>query len=103
MLTAIGDLVKGTFSESLKRPLQPSGLFAAAIFVALNLILIYPVLIEINQPLALAMRDAGGPVQAFLGVLVVLIVSYVLSSLTNTILNLMSGELWRNSEWIGKS
>jgi hypothetical protein len=82
--------------------LQPSGLFAAAIFVALNVVLIYPVLIEINQPLALAMRDAGGPVQVFVGVLVVLIVSYVRSSLTGTILNLMSGELWQDSEWISK-
>src|SRR5438034_11188511 len=101
MLATIGDLVKSTFAESLKRPLQPSGLFAAAIFLGLNVGLIYPMLIDGDDPRAQVLRDSGAGTQAAIVALVLLVGSYMLSSLSNAILKLMTGESWSNSAWLG--
>ncbi len=101
MLPGIGDFLKSTFGESLTKPLQPAGLFAAGIMVLLNALFIYPVLIDQGHPLAVALRDLGGIAQVVLATALVVTLAYVLLSLGGAILKLMTGEIWGRSPMIG--
>src|SRR5947209_4485360 len=101
MLPAVGDFLKGTFGESLKKTLQPAGVFAAGIFLLLHVLFIFPTLVDQNQPMAVAIRDMGVGAQAVLAAVIVLVASYVLLSMSASTLKLMSGEIWRTSPGFG--
>jgi hypothetical protein len=101
MLPAVGDFLKGTFGESLKKPLQPAGIVPASILLLLNVVLVFPALVDQGQPVALALRELGGVGQAVLVMAAVLSLSYLLLGLTGSILKLMTGELWADSPFVG--
>jgi hypothetical protein len=101
MLPMVGDFLKSTFGESLKKPLQPAGLFAAAIFLFLNILFVFPTLVDQNEPLAIAIRDMGAAPQIALAAVLVLVLAYLLLSMGGSILKLMDGELWADSPWVG--
>ena len=54
MLPAISEFFKDTIGENLKKVLQPSSLFTTAIFLLLNLLLVFPTLVEEGSPIATA-------------------------------------------------
>ena len=102
MLPAISEFLKGAVDESLKRLVQPSGIIAAAIFLLLNLLFIFPPLAAIKSPLVTGYQALDGGWQLVIGTTILLVLSYVLASLSNSILRLMTGELWIDSALIGK-
>jgi hypothetical protein len=79
-LPVISDFLKDTFSDSLKKPLQPSGLFVAAIFLLLQLLLILPLLARHDHPLAFAFLNLTSLWQAVLATLLALVLAYLLLS-----------------------
>jgi hypothetical protein len=101
MLTAIGDFLKTTFGETLKRPLQPAGMVVAAIWLLLNALFIYPLLLDQGFPAVIIIRDAGAVWLAVLSVASVLILAYILVSLSGSILGVMTGEAWVHSYLLG--
>jgi hypothetical protein len=102
VLPAISDFLQDTFSESLKKPLQPSGLFVAAIFLLLQLLFILPPLARHDDPVVAAILGLSVLWQAALAALLALIMAYLLLSLSTTILKLFTGELWMSSPIIGR-
>ena len=72
MLPAISDFLKDTLGESLKKPLQPAGLFAAAIFVFLNLVFVMPDL-KSTSPLVQAIDQLDAVWLAVLATVITLI------------------------------
>jgi hypothetical protein len=99
-LSAISTFFAGEINESLKRPLRPANLFAAAIFTLLNLVFVYPILLRERIVPALFFRDQSTLWQVVFVTIIVLIISYVLLSLNNSILKLFTGELWAHSPGI---
>lgn len=102
MLPTISDFFKDTFGESLKKPLQPAGLFAAAIFLLLNLVFVFPFLIEQHNAVATAFLGLSTAWQIVLVSILALVLAYLLLSMSTTILKLMTGELWATSPLLGK-
>jgi len=93
-LAAISDFLSATIDEKLKKPLQPAGLFASAVFILLNMFTIYLYLLDIGNPIATTFRDIGSVWQAAILSAIIVIFSYLLLSFNNTILRLFTGELW---------
>jgi hypothetical protein len=97
-LSALADFVSKTLDDTgLRKALQPAGLFAATVFIVLNVVLIYP----------LALRQRIGPAQFFselntasqvalLGVLV-LFLSDLVISLSPVAQRIFTGELMEDS------
>ncbi len=101
MLPAISEFLKGTFDESLKKLVQPSGIIAAAIFLLLNLLIIYPPLAAKELAIITNFAALDSAWQIVIGLTVLVVLSYMLVSLSNSILRLMTGELWSDSPLIG--
>jgi hypothetical protein len=101
-LAAISDFLKDTLTESLKKPLQPSGLFAAAIFLLFNLLFAFPTLVDLNNPVATTFLGLSTAWQGVLASALVLVLAYLLVSMSSTILKLATGELWADSPWLGR-
>ncbi|MFN0071733.1 MAG: hypothetical protein ACKVVP_09635 [Chloroflexota bacterium] len=97
---AISDFLKDTLGESLRRPLQPAGLFTAAIFLFLNLALVFPPLAELDVGLATGFFGLSGAWQIVLATATVLTLAYVLVALSSNVLTFFSGESWEDS-WLG--
>lgn len=93
MLTAVSELLKGTFNESLKKLLQPAGIIAASVFLLLNVLFIVPTLEAQGVQLAVALNQLDDGWKFLLFAAFVIVFAYVLLSLGSTILRLMTGEL----------
>lgn len=100
MLPVISDFLQGTLTDSLKKPLQPAGLFAAAVFVLLNLVFVFSSLGDSGSRFASVFPNDAWKL-AVASVLVV-VLAYLLLSLNTVILAAMTGESWRESLLLGR-
>jgi hypothetical protein len=104
LLSFFSDTVAGTFkNEDLKKLVQPRSLAAAAIFLVLNAILIYPTPALRRLPAIIEIENLPALWQVVLGVLLLLILSYLLNSLEGTFLALTNGSALRDSPIVGQS
>ena len=94
-MTAFAEFLKTTVEESFKKVIQPSGLIPAAIFVLLNLGFVYPSVKQVRVVGAFASLDKVWQLTVLVAVL--LILSYILTSVASTILDVLSGDAWRGS------
>ena len=104
MLTALSsltELVSGYIKEDLKNLFRPSSLVAAAIFVALQVLLVFPPLINIPFVPVLTLMSMPAIVQVFLTLLVITVLGYIINSLGGVFLSLVSGSAFRDSPIIG--
>ncbi|MCS6848125.1 MAG: hypothetical protein RMN52_10460 [Anaerolineae bacterium] len=97
MLPLITDFIKDTLTESLKKPLQPSSLFAAAIFVLLSMVAWLPGLINEGNVIARYFLSLDAVWQLIFASVLTLVLAYGLNSLNNSIFRLMSGDVWKDS------
>lgn len=97
MFPALATFISGTVNESLKKLVQPSGLIAASIFTLLNVLLVFPLLAGYSVTFVTHFFGLQDVWQTLALVALVLMLGYLLVSLNTFILNLMSGELWRNT------
>jgi hypothetical protein len=98
-LSTVSDFLSAVAKESLQKPLQPAGLIPSAVFVLLNVLLVYPVLLAGNLGPAIAVSDLDVAGQSALLVLLILVLSYVLLSLSAGTLRRFTGEQWSRS-WL---
>lgn len=103
MLPAISDFFKDTFTENITKLLQPASLIASSIFFILNLLFIFPALVDKDIPIATGLVSLNAALQVVLAVTIVLVIAYLLLSFNNSILKLMTGELWSDSPLLGRS
>jgi hypothetical protein len=101
MLPAISDFFSKTLTESLTKLLQPAGLIGSSILIILNLLFIFPGLVEKNVPLAVDILNFSPALQVVLVVSFVLLIAYLLLSFQNSILKIFTGEVWANSPLLG--
>lgn len=104
MLPAISAFLSGTVTDTLKGILKPAVLFAAALFVFLNLIFVLVPVSGLDSGLGVAVNALLTLDLVWLAAIfavVVVTVAYVLGSLNNTILSLMTGEAWGDAWIIG--
>ena len=85
MINTVGDFLKTTFADTLKRPLQPPGIAVAAVFLLLNSLFILPPLLDAEFPPAELLRDADPIGQVVIAAGLLLILAYILASLTTGI------------------
>jgi hypothetical protein len=100
MLPALSDFFKDNLADSLKALLRPAGLIPAAVFVLLQVLFILPLLSELNNPVAAAFLSLDSTWQLVVISVLAFMLGYLLSSMSNTILRLATGELWSDSRWI---
>lgn len=104
MLPAISAFLSNTVTDTLKGILKPAVLFAAALFVFLNLIFVLVPVSGLDSGLGVAMSALLSLDVVWLAAIfavVAVILAYVLGSLSNTILNIMTGEAWEDAWIIG--
>jgi hypothetical protein len=101
MLPAISDFLKGAFSPDLLKALQPAGLVASAVFLLVNVLFIFPELVLRNVTPAVALLGLGTAWQAAIATGLVLLLAYLLLSLNNRILAVLTGEFWKDSPILG--
>lgn len=96
-LAPISEVLSQTLTDNLRKPLQPSGLFASALFVLLNTMMVYPLLLTKGFPIATYLRDLETGWQVVLIAAFVLTLSYLLLGISATVLKLFTGELWAHT------
>lgn len=101
VLSSITDQLTGTVSDAFKKLVQPHSLVAAAIFITLNLVLVFPSLVMRRVSFALALAALPTAWQVALGVLVLIALGYLINSLGTYFLNIVNGNAFRDSPLIG--
>ncbi len=101
MLPGISDFLKSTFDESLKKLIQPNGLIPAAIFLLLNLLLIFLPIADADYNAVAWFYALSDPWKLVIGTALLLVLGYLLASLSSSLLKVMTGELWANSLFFG--
>src|SRR5205085_7616050 len=97
----ISGFFQNIFSENVKKILQPANLLVAFIFLTLNLLFIFPELINQNISIVITLFGLERALQIILAAIAVLVLAFLLASLSSSILRLMAGGLWRNSPQLG--
>ncbi len=103
VLSSLTEFITGTFNDQFKKLIQPAPLVAASIFAALQFVVLYPPLAE-RYP-ALAEQCAALPAawQAVLVALLILSLGYLLGSLADLFLNIVSGAALSDSPLVGRA
>ena len=100
ILSSIGSLLSGTSIEEFKKLFQPASLVAAALFLALNLVFVYPFLIEQRVHFVLVLQSMGAVAQLALLSLLILAVGYLIASLGPSFLSLVTGNSLRDARLV---
>jgi hypothetical protein len=90
---AVADLFKGSIDEGLKKLVQPAAIVPAAVFVLLNLAVIYPALLDAGVSWATAFKGLEDTLKVVLISASILVLGYVLLNLNGSMLRLATGEL----------
>jgi hypothetical protein len=97
VLSSLTELLTGTVTDEFKKVIQPASLVAAAIFMALNLVLIFPPLVPHRVAPVVALEALPSAWQIVLGTLTLAAMGYVINSLGGFFLGLLSGDAFRDS------
>ena len=100
ILTSIGSLLSGTVTEEFRKLFQPASLIAAALFVTLNLVLVYPFLVEQRVHFVLILQSMGAVAQLALISLLILALGYLVGSLGPAFLGLVTGDSVRDARLV---
>lgn len=98
----VAEVLKGSFDESLKKLVQPASIVPATIFVLILLVTVYPPLKTDGNRIVKAFDDFDDVWKAAALTGIVIVVGYVLLSLSGTIMRLATGESWRHTWLAGK-
>jgi hypothetical protein len=97
VLSSLTELLTGTVTDEFKKLIQPASLVAAAIFMALNLVLIFPPLIAHRIAPAVALEALPAAWQIALGTLTLFALGYLINSLGGFFLDVLNGNAFRKS------
>jgi hypothetical protein len=97
VLSSLTELLTGTVTDEFKKLIQPASLVAAAIFMALNLVLIFPLLVARRVAPAMAFAALPSGWQIALGTLTLAGLGYLISSLEGFFLSVLNGDAFRDS------
>jgi hypothetical protein len=101
MLPAISDFIKGVLSPDLLKALQPAGVVASSVLLLLNVLFIFPELVDRGVPFAIGLLGLGTVWQAAVATALVLLFAYLLVSLNALTLTVFTGEAWASSRVLG--
>jgi hypothetical protein len=96
-VSAVAKFLQGKVDESLTKFLQPAGLVPAAVFVVLNLAFILPELSAAGVSFATGFGELDESWQTVIAAFAVVVLGYLLISVSGNILDLLSGESWRDT------
>ncbi|MCB0254074.1 MAG: hypothetical protein H6649_02280 [Caldilineae bacterium] len=102
VLSSITELLTGTFKDEFKKLFQPSSLVAAAIFLALNLVLVFPPLVRHRVTPFVTLQRLPTVSQILIGTLVLVAIGYLINSLDSAFVALMNGNAFRDSPLVHK-
>jgi hypothetical protein len=98
-MSGLAEFLQGKVEESLKVLVQPAGLVPATLFMLLNLAFVYPALKDGDIGFAKAFSDLDTAWQAIVVGALILLLGYVLVSLSSNVIDLLAGESW-NDTWL---
>ncbi len=101
MFPGISDFLKDTFTDNIKGLLKPANWLTAAILLILNLIFIFPALIDKNVIPLSVLTELNTSLQFSIAIIVVLVIAYLFSTLKKSTYKLMTGDLWLGSPFLG--
>jgi hypothetical protein len=101
LLPALTDFLSTTITDQARKLVQPAGLIPAAIFVLLNVTLIFYTGEAQALPAIAAFVRLPGIWQALIVLGIVLVLGYLIASLSAGIMKLVTGELWARSSIFG--
>jgi hypothetical protein len=90
---SVGEIFQGSIDESLKKLVQPAAVVPATVLVGLNFVLIYPRLLAAKLPMATAFDGLDDAWKGIVLTVVILVVGYVILSLSGSTMRLATGEL----------
>ena len=101
VLSSLTEILGNTITDDFKKLIRPGPLVAAAIFLALNQVLILPILREHNVAAILAFESLSTTWQVVLGTFILFVLSYLLNAAGSVMVNLASGQIIRDT-WLGR-
>ena len=101
VLSSLTEVLGNTITDDFKKLIKPGPLVAAAIFLALNQLLILPVLHQHNVAAVLAFESLSTTWQVALGTFILFILSYLLNAAGSVMVNLASGQSIYDT-WLGR-
>ena len=100
-LASLTNLLGGAVVGDFRKPFKPSDLIAAAVFLALNLVLVLPALRSAGVSVIVALEQLSSVWRLALGALFFVTLAYILNSLGPAFLTLASGAAIKDSPIIG--
>jgi hypothetical protein len=101
LLPALTDFLSTTVTEQARKLVQPAGLIPAALFLLLNVTLVFYTGEAQATPIIGAFVRMPGIWQALIMLGIVLVLGYLIASLSAAIMKLATGELWARSPVFG--
>ncbi len=101
VLSSLTEVLGNTITDDFKKLIKPGPLVAAAIFLALNQVLILPVLRQHNVAAVLAFESLSTTWQVVLGTFILFVLSYLLNAAGSVMVNFASGQSIYTT-WLGK-
>ena len=99
VFSSITTLLSGTVSDQLRALLKPFGMVVAAIFLALNLVLVFPTLMDLGLAAVLALEALPLAWQSVIGALALFVLGYLVSNFSSAFVAFLSGDTLR--DWPG--
>ncbi|MCB8952353.1 MAG: hypothetical protein H6650_10105 [Ardenticatenales bacterium] len=100
VLSSLTELLTGSVTDDFKKLIKPGPLVAAAIFLALNQVLVLPALRQHRIVVILAFESLSTTWQVLLGTFILFVSGYLLNASGTTFVNLISGQIIRDT-WLG--
>ena len=100
VLSSLTELLTGSVTDDFKKLIKPGPLVAAAIFLALNQVLVLPALRQHRIAVILAFESLSTTWQVLLGTFILFVSGYLLNASGTTFVNLISGQIIRDT-WLG--
>lgn len=101
VLSSLTEVLGNTITDDFKKLIKPGPIVAAAIFLALNQVLVLPVLRQHHIAAILAFESLSTTWQVVLGTFILFVLSYLLNAAGSVMVNLASGQTIRDT-WLGR-
>ena len=103
-IEAIKDLLTGNIWDKFKEMIEPYAVINSIILITLNLALVYPALGSLAEnPFFTALGNASDGWKLAIGTVFLFVLSFIINNLSTFGLDFASGEVLRESPWIGKT
>jgi len=101
ILSSLAEQLTGTVTDEFKKLVQPHSLIAAAIFMALNLVLIFPPLVTLRFQFAVAAAILPTPWQIVVGTLTLVVLGYLINNFGSFFVSIVNGNAVKDSPFVG--